>query len=936
MLFTAQRKYRIDLLTHLGVEKGRWKAVVWLVTHLLDELWKPKDGGSTRLPGQLPDSRSLQEMTEKALYLPSLDQGETDDRPKTSGFRSFTDITSESEPIHRQLMSRTEHELLGQVWRSLGNMIVADAAQKITDHGSIAPQILEIIALLHHRGIMPHSIYSYNHPADDGIALRQPPTLNLLSSHILTALSDAAWRAHETLVVEEYEAKGGERKGLRPEIPGSRYKVRVPGVGPEVWLELVLWSCIHGGWLDDGASILEDIVMKAETSWSVVSWREIVPTTTPAGLETAVNWNEVRYLMGTTSRSSEFSDRAEHVKVTRSVSSEVVTAYVDALMNVFRVGVGTRGVSPGLVLRRLTNLKSLLERNNLSLGTTTWDAIILRFLESGAIDVEAAPGVALTLAFLTAGFGQELSSENSPARDQQSQHLPQYMLDGTAASLGLMHRVLQAYVKAGSTATALRTMRVLQKKTDDDKQRAIRSFFKGMQKAADAAGGHKLGEFESPYAGVDYPKFDMQLPVTALASLLDLLAETQALDDARSLLHTQDLDGPLIPESLYSDPAIAPALVRFASAANDKELLLKVINSQSQLNKQTGERVPEPVLLAFLESQIEVKKWKAVESIMDVINDTPGFYFTVQTVALLARTMLRQAGDLKTLGSRARPNKDLAFVASLLNRIIKGPYETSVPTKSTVYALVTALSSIDERWAVVCQDLLPSGNPNLKLFAAPFNTLLEGVVDVYGGQKGAELLSKFWRPARADSFVSESVSQESLGGVPRMPKRRPDGDFSPYQYHHLKWRDGSTRRLQIHFRPNVSSVMIILRKVLQRGASKHGDGSEGDDASPFARSTAARRGTRPVLGPGALSIEQQDILRWAIRVLWSLGLQNRHIIRELSRDVSPAAIKIALVAEQAAFQGFYDELDNAESSDVDGEEFFEERDSAESPEPNEE
>ncbi|KAK8192669.1 hypothetical protein M8818_007841 [Zalaria obscura] len=660
MLFTAQRKYRIDLLTHLGVEKGRWKAVVWLVTHLLDELWKPKDGGSTRLPGQLPDSRSLQEMTEKALYLPSLDQG------------------------------------------------------------------------------------------------------------------------------------------------------------PEVWLELVLWSCIHGGWLDDGASILEDIVMKAETSWSVVSWREIVPTTTPAGLETAVNWNEVRYLMGTTSRSSEFSDRAEHVKVTRSVSSEVVTAYVDALMNVFRVGVGTRGVSPGLVLRRLTNLKSLLERNNLSLGTTTWDAIILRFLESGAIDVEAAPGVALTLAFLTAGFGQELSSENSPARDQQSQHLPQYMLDGTAASLGLMHRVLQAYVKAGSTATALRTMRVLQKKTDDDKQRAIRSFFKGMQKAADAAGGHKLGEFESPYAGVDYPKFDMQLPVTALASLLDLLAETQALDDARSLLHTQDLDGPLIPESLYSDPAIAPALVR------------------------------------------------------------------------------------------------------------------------TVYALVTALSSIDERWAVVCQDLLPSGNPNLKLFAAPFNTLLEGVVDVYGGQKGAELLSKFWRPARADSFVSESVSQESLGGVPRMPKRRPDGDFSPYQYHHLKWRDGSTRRLQIHFRPNVSSVMIILRKVLQRGASKHGDGSEGDDASPFARSTAARRGTRPVLGPGALSIEQQDILRWAIRVLWSLGLQNRHIIRELSRDVSPAAIKIALVAEQAAFQGFYDELDNAESSDVDGEEFFEERDSAESPEPNEE
>jgi len=255
------------------------------------------------------------------------------------------------------------HDVLGGIWQSIGKMIIADSARNT----AITPEILEMLAMMHHRGIMPDSLYRYN-PPEDRSALRPPPTLHLLSSQILTSLSDAAWRAHEKCVLDEAKANGGLDTSNRPEIPGSMYRVRVSGLTHEVWLELVLWACLHGGWTVHGAAILEDLPKHKPDAWSALSWREIVKPVISAGQEKAIDWDELRYLFNTQSLEADTEIRERQRKqVSKTVSAEVVTAYVDALVSTISVGVGERGTSPGTVVRLVEMLKSFLARNNLDL-----------------------------------------------------------------------------------------------------------------------------------------------------------------------------------------------------------------------------------------------------------------------------------------------------------------------------------------------------------------------------------------------------------------------------------------------------------------------------------------------------------------------------------------------------------------------------------------
>ena len=124
--------------------------------------------------------------------------------------------------------------------------------------------------------------------------------LNLFSSRILTSLSDAAWRAHEKLVVEEAKAKGGEQLSLRPEIPGTAYRVYVSGLRSEVWLELILWSCLHRGWISEGTAILRAMYAAPKArEWKPLSWRSLMNFA-----ESERDWERLEYMFNTQRRSA--------------------------------------------------------------------------------------------------------------------------------------------------------------------------------------------------------------------------------------------------------------------------------------------------------------------------------------------------------------------------------------------------------------------------------------------------------------------------------------------------------------------------------------------------------------------------------------------------------------------------------------------------------
>ncbi|KAF1348167.1 hypothetical protein BDV97DRAFT_356916 [Delphinella strobiligena] len=863
ILQRARRSHGLDLLTYLGVDKGRWKAVTWLLTRIVDNLWEGNsDAVSSKkqsiLPGPWKSQKTLHQITENDEHGIQLEPS-SDLLP----LRPLDELTSEASPLYRPLEATVNHEILGVIWTSLGNMIIADAAREDRPEKTITPQILEIIALLHHSGMMPSSIYSYQ-PSDDLNALRQPPTLHLLSSHILTSLTDAAWRAHESLIVEEAKSRGGEYLAMRPELPGSMYKVHVAGLGHEVWLELVLWSCLYGKWIEEGASILQNAIR--DGAWSALSWRELAGPLIQRGQEKSINWDDLTYRLNA---GQIYGDptltKSTKDKVKRTLSTEVVAAFVDALLDVIRTSVGTRGTPAATALQSINEFKSFLDGNSLSLGSTSWDIVVFRFFDSQGVDIEQDPNLAFRIVrLLSSEFGEELSATNAPARNEDWQPLPAYVLDGTAISVGLMHRILQAYIKTGNLAGALRTFEELQRMTDANKQKSIKNFFN--RQALEAVepteddGEVNDGEvnFESRYAGIEYPGFYPQLPATILAPFLDMVTETKSFEFGKWLLHSEDVDGPIIPDRLYADPLVGPALVRFASATEDVVLLSTLLAKQGE-GEEEGSKIPQGTMLALLQGQVHLRKWDTVDRILDWVREAPGYPLQGETVATLAHAVLREIDPVRGPEWDSKAQQDLHRAFAMLFRISLDARRLNQDLFYRVRTTLLVLGCIDTQWEHFVWSLREHtfGSQRYSMTSSSFNIVLDGVVSKYGSEKAKAFLGKFWRAAVDDSITAPMDRPETEhAGVPRMPIERPDAYVrsSPLDISISLGQDGRGRRpARLHgkFTPSINTVNIILRRALD----EHQDNP----------------------------VQMQADLDWGRRLMRLLGMREPDVEQEISR-----------------------------------------------------
>ncbi|KAF4546618.1 C6 transcription factor [Lasiodiplodia theobromae] len=393
-------------------------------------------------------------------------------------------------------------------------MILTAVGDRPQEKDAIMGHVLELLAYLHHAGIIPESVYHYE-PPKDKYSLQQPPTLYLLSSKILTALSDAAWRAHELAAASENQ-KQAKYNIFGQEIPGSRYKVRTPELGSEVWLELVLWSCLHGGWTMDGADILKKLSRYKDDS---------------------------RWARGTQAKSQ------ERFMVDKTISSEVVAAYIDGVLNRVTAGVG------------------LLDRDNLGLGTATWESIIVRFMESGGIDPNLQARWLERLLYFSSKFDEELEYHNAAREYEDSPGSPSYILDPSSISLGVLHQALRIHIKNSNLTGAAEVVSRLQSLTDENKKRSMQKFFEKLNRRSED--DFVPESFSSNVDPMDYPIYFPQIPPALLAGVLSLATQNQAYDFARQLLYSDDIDGPLIPQELYGYSGIAAAITRFGD--NDQE-----------------------------------------------------------------------------------------------------------------------------------------------------------------------------------------------------------------------------------------------------------------------------------------------------------------------------------------------------------------------------
>ncbi|KAL1614258.1 hypothetical protein SLS54_009908 [Diplodia seriata] len=731
-LFLARsRKHEgVDVLSHLAVQQGRWDAVMWLLKTVI-EIPIPQEDRLKDIPLAVASTwdgihGSLDIATEEPLTLRRVASAQP--------FRHKLDQLTDPEDFGEDGASY-RNGALGQIWRSLGNMILIAVGDRPQEKDAILSHVLELLAYLHHAGIIPESVYHYE-PPKDKYCLQQPPTLYLLSSKILSALSDAAWRAHELAAASENKAQA-QYNIFGQEIPGSRYRMRTPELGPEVWLELVLWSCLHGGWTIDGAAILKKLTgYKDDLRWSVLHWKNVLHDHSGSSFST-MTWTD--FWSFARARGTQ-AESPERFMVDKTISSEVVAAYIDGLFSRITVGVGDRGDSTANIFRDVTTLKDLLDRDNLGLGTATWESIMVRFMESGGIDPNIEARWLERLLYFSSKFDQELNYQNAARQYEDSPASPSYILDPSSISLGVLHQALRINITNSNLTGAVGVVSQLQSLTDQNKKRSIQRFFEKLNGPSEGAPAPK--SFSSNVHPRDYPTYFPQIPPALLAGVLDLATKTQAYDVAKQLLYSDDIDGPLIPRELYGHSGVAAAITRYAYAVDDADLLVRVTSHQSE----HGGIAPE-TSWAVLEIQMQRQKWDIVENVVHSLAMHSREGRVAHISALIAKQLLILQARVLKHDERVSEKHPLAKAASVFRKLIKARFGSGDEERyHRFHGILCVLSSIGPEWRGFCSRLFAyRDTKSLErcVREEDFAQLLQGVTETRGAYSGMELMTKW-------------------------------------------------------------------------------------------------------------------------------------------------------------------------------------------------
>ncbi|KAF2708198.1 hypothetical protein K504DRAFT_468553 [Pleomassaria siparia CBS 279.74] len=847
-----------DLLSYMGVVEGRWDAVVWIVKQVVE-------GGARSLEPPLKlepfanvqwpelEFRTLQDLTDSPLLTTRV-------RPSRALKHSLDQLTAAPDTI--ALESIVRKRALGQVWRSLGIMILHAVDKTNGEQSQIMLHVLEVIAHLHHVGLISESVY-HHRPDQDEMALQQPPTLHLLSSKIITALSDASWRAHEASAVAAKKRENAEYF-LNHEIPGSRHKVHITEITPELWLELVLWSCVHGGWILEGTAILEQIWLQpGERRWSLISWRELLQA---KALDTDVASQGWRLF----NRRDHTQDNSqERARTKKTISSEIVTALVDGLVNLMRVGVGKRGTEPENLVDHIKKLKHLLDRDSLSLGTATWDSVMIRLLESGGVVPEKRPELLLSIIDLASGFGVEVGSANASSQAFGSDSEPRYLFEPSIVPITLLHQTMRSFLENGGISGAMATLKLLQQYTDSNKQRSLQQFFEALKTTSfqpDQA-------FTNRLPPIEFPAFDTQLPVPLLAKLLDLVTDAKLYDLGRWLLLAKELDGPLIKPEHYDDRSMAASIIRFGTMAGEKDLVLKIVKRTGRWNsKSQKQQMPAELLTALLSSQIKLHRWESVKGMQNYVLESPGYRPRSEVLASFAAALLRLSGELEDVKDPQRTKARGAFAGFLFG------WEELIlmNLRNELYCILGIMSTVREDWKEYCSQFLAfSSRQGIKLSTNDFNEVLGGVLEGFGSVKGKELVDAWcYRPPKTFE------PYRAPGGLPTMAQFR-EGKAEEYESRPenivITQSSGAQLILQGRVYPNRQTVWAILRKVQQEvdGMRERGE-----------------------LVGFAKEAETRETLKWAARLLYYLGFDYEDITRDLGSLAELAELAAPVAAPQ--------------------------------------
>ena len=878
VLAKAREQSKIDLLSYVGIYQGRWEAVIWLVKAMMENYTGRghREEQQERLSYMLwPNhGENLDELTMEPIQVES---------PGVSRI-SLESLMNDNMNESDDPVVLLEHRSLAQIWQSLGNMILqaADRSPNDPKYNLTMTQVFRILGHLHRIDAFPDAIYNYASPADHTV-LQRPPTLYLLSKRIMSTLSDVEFDLQWKQEVLKYQQQGYE-------ISNTSVTPRIREFGPELWLDLVLWACVEGGWISEAAWVIGEMERRKasrRTQWSVISWQQICTRKAPE-----IDWPSILRLQIDRTRLNQVggigiatgSDSTMDMG-TRTISREVVLAVMDGLLNIRVIG---PNASFGTVQQSIINCKNLLQRDHPALETNLLNAFVLRLIETTGLDERESPGVLQQILDIRSTTGK------SAVTTEPSSSIHNLDADDTAATLGLLHRNLCTFAEKGNLQGSLIAFRKIQSIIDTKRDQHIQSFASEL-KLRLSRGDHcddLIDDRELDSAAA----FSPQMPVSTLIAFLDLITESKSYDLGRWLLENEDSDGGVVDPELYSDRNLQPALLRFATATADDNLLTKIL-------AKIEPPIPQPVLHALLRCQIAMGKWPAVQKLLEHFQDTPGMSWKASDAMAIARAILQ----LENSSSDAQTAEQMCQAQELLTNVLHGKYNSprdpSQPPDLSETKLANQLGRILKTLPIstLIKNLVPEYTPqafnrahtSVSITPNAFNILLETIVEISGPSAGKILWERWCRepgesPPKSSPIIEYSdgrgiwtrpfFSGGSSGSTPENESEERVVTPTRYMLRNIlrpilrarKQRVQSSKPSNQEMRVTNTPANNVATSPDNSPPKASSNGGEGEESSTS---------EHPV--KNALTSEEQAVLDWGVGMYRKFGLSDRESNAEI-------------------------------------------------------
>ena len=809
LLSNARTHGDLDLLAHLGYRLNNWPAVYALLNELLDATDALNDVSLSLKPlfassWGYKSSVSLDQLTHQIDSAPRLTPDPT---------TQVSELTSLDTLTERAYADEHSRRFMAQVWQSLGS-IVLDAADASPNESKIAMSyVFRILARLHHSGAVSDRVYKYV-PPDSHQAAFRPPTMHLLSTHIMSVLSDAAWLVHEAEVAAKAAAAGEDS----PFLP---FKMGIRELGPEIWIELILWCCVEHGHIAEGVWLIDQMkTRKGDLAWKFQSWRPLLQhpeSIWNTKVDSAVSWRHPAQVDGPSLLRKRSSPSPFNGLGQRTISLEVAASLLDNLPNWGYRGLGFRGITSAALLRHVSSLKFTLApraTDDTPLATareSNW--FILRVLESGCLNPEADPHAFDELVRTVPQVVPPWDSNDLYLPDEDDlEHLePSQIYDETTALAKLVEHNIQFHSRRHLCEDAMGSFAWLQSAVDKSKMQRIGEFFSSR---VDPSDDEHLPTLDTTNLASLKP-FESSMPQISpitMAELLDLVTVSRAFTFGDWLLFSDDIDGPPIPRSAYRNQALAPSIIRYATATKNSALCDSVVQSLlPPLSANT--------LRALLNYRVAMCQWDLVTVMLEYLRDYRLKSWGHSNVTELAAEIVRldHAVTAELDATKAEDNiQNLAQAKGILLRILNGDFNELHPRDNyqerslhglqrLFLSIPGALHDVAASSNLRSQKLARSTTPQIPSKA--FHAILAAVVDTRGSAAGKQL----WDTWCVD-VQHPSARRLQKGGIPRL-YLNTERDFKKGNPH---FDETYFKQLQTKLViPNISTVRIIAQAAVK-------------------------------------------------------------------------------------------------------------------------